>query len=57
VSGTNISGDDRLLANVQLLSTEPPQRRLAERVEPALVSLLVRALRLNRATPRGARRI
>ena len=61
MSGRAISGDDRLLAHVQLLSTEPssgpPQLRLAERVEPALMALLVRALQANQAPSRGARRI
>jgi hypothetical protein len=53
--------EDLLLEHVRLLSAEapslPPQGRLAEQVEPALVDLLVRALRVRRAVPRGARRL
>jgi len=52
-----MNGEDRLLAHMRLLCTEPPERRLAARVEPELVALLVRALRIRKAAPRGARRI
>jgi len=61
LSRTERTGQDLLLAHVQLLSsrapTEPPERRLAERLEPALVALLVRALRIRQAAPRAARRL
>ena len=55
------TGDELLLAHLQVLSDEPPgaqpQARLTERVEPALAALLVRALRRRGATPHGARRL
>jgi hypothetical protein len=61
VSRTSGNAEDLVLAHVRLLSDEapvgPPQGRLAERMEPALVALLVRALRIRRAAPRGARRL
>ena len=52
-----MSGDDRLLAHMRLLCTKPPERRLAARVEPELVALLVRALRIRETAPRAARRL
>jgi hypothetical protein len=58
---TKSAAEDLLLAHVRLLSAEtpsaPPQQRLAERVEPALVALLVRALRIRQTAPRDARRL
>jgi hypothetical protein len=55
------SAEDLVLAHVRLLSADvpsgPPQGRLAERVEPALVALLVRALRIREGAPRGALRL
>lgn len=55
------TGDERLLGHLQVLSedppADPPASRLNERVEPSLAALLMRALRLQNAVPRGARRL
>jgi hypothetical protein len=51
------TGDELLLAHLQVLSDEPAESRLSARVEPSLAALLVRALRLHHAFPRGARRL
>jgi hypothetical protein len=61
VTRTNANAEDLVLAHVRMLSDEapggPPEGRLAERMEPALLALLVRALRSRQAAPRGARRL
>jgi len=61
LSRTKSTGQDLLLAHVRLLSAETPggsaQRRVADRVEPALAALLVRALQMQPAAPRGALRL
>jgi hypothetical protein len=61
LSRTKSTAQDLLLAHVRLLSAEAPggpaQRRLAERVEPELVALLMRALQMQQAAPRGALRL
>jgi len=55
------TGDELLLAHLQVLSeapsADPAEARLNRRVEPSLAALLVRALRLQDAVPRGARRL
>jgi hypothetical protein len=61
LSRSESTGQDLLLAHVRLLSADPrgisPQLRVAEQVEPALVALLVRALQMQQAAPRGALRL
>jgi hypothetical protein len=57
VTPRKTTGDELLLAHLQMLSEEPPESRLSERVEPSLAALLVRALRLRSEVPRGARRL
>jgi hypothetical protein len=61
VTRSNGNAEDLLLAHVRMLSDEPqgglPQGRLAERMEPALAALLVRALRIRQTAPRSARRL
>jgi hypothetical protein len=61
LSRSKSTGQDLLLAHVRLLSVEAPggspQMRVAERVEPALVALLMRALQVQQAAPRGALRL
>jgi len=61
VARTKSNAEDLLLAHVRLLSaeapSEAPESRLAERVEPALAALLVRALRVRGASPRGSLRL
>ncbi|MFL6005035.1 MAG: hypothetical protein ACJ744_02185 [Gaiellaceae bacterium] len=55
------TGLDLLLAHVRLLSAEAPggspERRVAERVEPALAALLARALQMQQAAPRRSLRL
>jgi hypothetical protein len=61
VPRTKSNAEDLLLAHVLLFSSEvpseSPEGRVAERVEPALVALLMRALRSREAPPRGALRL
>lgn len=61
MTATRVTGDELLLAHLQMLrdvpSAEPAGSRLSACVEPSLAALLVRALRLHAAVPRGARRL
>jgi hypothetical protein len=61
LSRTKSTAQDLLIAHVRLLSAEASgraaQRRLAERVEPALAALLMRALQIQQAAPRSALRL